>query len=803
MAPEDDAGSPGEDVLVLGHDDVDAHDDELDVASDDDVEPTPDLDGGTDADPQGDADADSDTEVVSDPDLAVDLDADGWPDADADSDIVAVDTDDEIDADISTEADTRGDPDSDPDTDPDTDTDADAGADADVEPDVDGEPTDADLDAEVDAEVGVEPTGPRIALHTNLAQNPEVTADLALVVGRAPTWVDLPTHTPDAEELSLFDCIFVYGDGDELGQNLDTYGDALADYVDSGGRVIMGYGIYEGYDDRLAAWRGLAGSRVLESGYLPIEPPTGGACAGGYRYAQDGVSFIFDRVDELEANCGHTSITQRGVAVFDGTVNGPAGEQVMTAYAADSNVVFVNAEIGADGSLADGWGHLVANACVVPDRTAIFVDPDARRRGDGFSWESAYDELALAVADAHETGAAIYVKQGTLFAGGALSPPLLFREPLEVFGGMPAGMTGVDVDLDRREPGEYTVLDARHTPDADDGLSTLVLAEAGGVVDGFELTNALQGSAPPLVLRDAHGLQLRNIRIDGNVTESTTPQSLRGGGMRCESSSDIVLENIEISNNTLIAGPGQIDLDAPIDGGEAYGGGAVFDGCSGTADNVMITGNTAIGGSGDRGHDIIVTFESTDGGAAFGGGLALLDSDVTFSDLVVSANTVQGGRGGVPEETATLSHQAGAGADARGGGVYLDGSTTGTWTRVSISSNHALGANGVEGVSTGPTGTTCRTGRVGGDAGSAFGGGLFLAAGAALELAGDVIIANEAVGGLPGIGGLNNSAELCGAERADSGEAGEASGGGVYVLGSFVQGSTAVTGNVPDNVVTP
>jgi hypothetical protein len=228
-----------------------------------------------------------------------------------------------------------------------------------------------------------------------------------------------------------------------------------------------------------------------------------------------------------------------------------------------------------------------------------------------------------------------------------------------------------------------------------------------------------------------------------------------GGGVYSRSALD--LQDVLVTGNEAIGGAGGAAGDA---GDWADGGGIRFPpgaGAGSVIGDSVVTGNAAIGGNG--GSSVVTA--GGGGGRAFGGGISYEgEGPLLVKNSTVSANTATGGNGG-----ASSSGSPGEGGSGAGGGVWNSGDLT--VTGATIAANSATGgtaggtgSSGGEAEGGGITdieakdvlvnstlfGNAAQGGAAnGGTAGSGFAGGL-LATGsdAWLTLASDTIDANRA-----------------------------------------------------------
>jgi hypothetical protein len=164
-------------------------------------------------------------------------------------------------------------------------------------------------------------------------------------------------------------------------------------------------------------------------------------------------------------------------------------------------------------------------------------------------------------------------------------------------------------------------------------------------------------------------------------------------------------------------------------GGGGFGGALAVSGGTVTVTSSTLSSNTAKGGQGgpggEDGETGVGTPKGGAGGAAQGGALEVSGGAVSVASTTLSANTAQGGQGSEGPDTGRLDPSAGgAGGAAQGGALEVSGGTV-TLTSTTVSSNTALGGQG---------GPANPAGGFAGPAGASDGGGLYIGAGADVDL---------------------------------------------------------------------
>jgi hypothetical protein len=201
--------------------------------------------------------------------------------------------------------------------------------------------------------------GPRILFALADYDDPLYRAAIASLIGGTVDFFQCAGAfgglTPSPELLATYDCVFTkpnftYGDRVLLG-------DRLADYVDAGGKVILG--VFCALDDSLFNGFPLQG-RIMTPGYCPVAAIPGTSPFGRADYAGDGTTCIHTGVvaygnnfhDQLELQGGGTG---DGHYLQDGSI--------AHAYRPDGRVIYSNGHGDAGYGATGDWARLIANAC--------------------------------------------------------------------------------------------------------------------------------------------------------------------------------------------------------------------------------------------------------------------------------------------------------------------------------------------------------------------------------------------------------------------------------------------------------
>ncbi len=201
-------------------------------------------------------------------------------------------------------------------------------------------------------------------------------SELAVLVGGPIDYLDARVFTPTVSQLLDYDCVMTWVNYPY--DDAELMGDRLADFVDAGGKVILGSGCYGDSGNHLAG-------RIMTAEYCPAII---GCCGGAY--AGDG------------ADCVHAGVTtyvaydvvvelQPG-AESDGTV-GSEGKSAV-AWRADRLVYYSCGNTGATFGGGD-WAQLTANMCTCPVEASDTGDLNC----DGVLNAFDIDPFVLALAD--------------------------------------------------------------------------------------------------------------------------------------------------------------------------------------------------------------------------------------------------------------------------------------------------------------------------------------------------------------------------------------------------------------------
>jgi hypothetical protein len=318
-----------------------------------------------------------------------------------------------------------------------------------------------------------------------------------------------------------------------------------------------------------------------------------------------------------------------------------------------------------------------------------------------------------------------------------------------------------------------------------------------------------------------------NVTVVGNITGSTTrivgntsfadrggnggtnnnaglSGDAYGGGIYVNNGDVLVDNGAFVQSNVATGNTGAIGGGSggqSASGSNAYGGGIyVSTGNVTVRNSSFVNNNQAIGQDSPNGPNGPAGAEARGGGIYVGTGTVTVDNNSG-----VNNNLAEAGAGG--NATGSGGTSGGAGGDAFGGGIYAGNGSVTVDRSSRVNNNTARagnGGNGAAGANVATSGATAGTGGAGGSGGHAYGGGIFVAAGAVTMTLdrGAVVSGNRVEAGRGGNGGAGGSGTVANANGGTGGAGGDggwALGAGVYLDSgvSFVlQGSARVENNV-------
>lgn len=208
------------------------------------------------------------------------------------------------------------------------------------------------------------------------ADNPGLRQRISDITASTVDYFDISTGTPTLVELQQYHTVATW-----IGlcpADAVAFGDVLADYVDGGGKVVLGLWSAPGGNNGC-----YIEGRFLDEGYSPAT--IFGLDWGGTTYANDGEDCLHDDVDYLSPRIWDQIREVAPDAWVDGTYLNEAGEQYpAVVYRHDRSVFYIS---GFDGEFngAGDWEELIASTCTCSpvDLYGACCDPAAGTCTDG------------------------------------------------------------------------------------------------------------------------------------------------------------------------------------------------------------------------------------------------------------------------------------------------------------------------------------------------------------------------------------------------------------------------------------
>jgi len=191
--------------------------------------------------------------------------------------------------------------------------------------------------------------------------DPAYRAAIAGLSGAIVDYFDTRAATPTADLLATYDCVYAFPN--YILSDATLFGNRLADYVDGGGKVILGVFCTVGSGFWMSG-------RIMTSAYCPVVSPQGTNHYAYSSYANDGKTCLYSSVASFD--CGYRDfLVTQGSGVVDGHyVDG----EIALAYRPDKRVIYCN---GGGGNTLGGhgdWPRIIANACSCDNAVAAEND---------------------------------------------------------------------------------------------------------------------------------------------------------------------------------------------------------------------------------------------------------------------------------------------------------------------------------------------------------------------------------------------------------------------------------------------
>jgi hypothetical protein len=197
--------------------------------------------------------------------------------------------------------------------------------------------------------------GPRILYAPAEPDDPDLRAAVAALTNGTVDYFDARADTPGASLLNAYDCVFTWPD--EAYFDPQRFGDRLAEFVNSGGRVVLG--AFSTFTSGSAL-----GGRIMTPAYCPVTSPLGTGHFEVSDSQRDGISCLYAGVGRFGFEYRDVLALQ-GAGVADGHY---ADGEIAAAYRPDFHVIYLNGTlVGSPPAPAlDEWPRLIANACTCP-----------------------------------------------------------------------------------------------------------------------------------------------------------------------------------------------------------------------------------------------------------------------------------------------------------------------------------------------------------------------------------------------------------------------------------------------------
>jgi hypothetical protein len=175
------------------------------------------------------------------------------------------------------------------------------------------------------------------------------------------TYLDTRTTTPTVAALSAYDAVFTWTNSAYA--NATAFGDNLADYVDGGGRVILGAFVTYTSGNSL-------GGDIRTAAYSPVTSPSGSNHFSFSPYAGDGTSALWTGVGSYGA-VYRDFVTLQGAGIADGHF---ADGEIAAAYRPDFAVIYLGGMETLTNDTGD-YARLLANAVHASGRQEHVPEP--------------------------------------------------------------------------------------------------------------------------------------------------------------------------------------------------------------------------------------------------------------------------------------------------------------------------------------------------------------------------------------------------------------------------------------------
>jgi len=185
--------------------------------------------------------------------------------------------------------------------------------------------------------------------------DPNFRAALSLACGGATVdYFDARYGTPTVSLLSTYDCVMTWAN--YAYNDVNGFGNNLADYVDAGGKVILGQWCLPTAGNHL-------GGRIMTSAYCPVTASTHSTGT----YNGDGIDCVHDGVTAYSTYYLDICTLLPG-NFSDGTLMLPTGGNTLSvAWRPDRRVYYSAGNLGLDYGNTGDWPQLTCNMCCCGD----------------------------------------------------------------------------------------------------------------------------------------------------------------------------------------------------------------------------------------------------------------------------------------------------------------------------------------------------------------------------------------------------------------------------------------------------
>ncbi len=191
--------------------------------------------------------------------------------------------------------------------------------------------------------------------------NPSFRIAVAECTGKPCDYFDARVETPSLGLLMQYDCVFVWIN--YACDDAEAFGNVLADYVDYGGKVILGQWCYPSDQGN-----SLSG-RIITPAYCPVTTLTSYKSGN---YAGDGTDCVHNQVSAYGTSYLDHCVLNPG-ALSDGTLSEGSNSYISVAWRPDRAVYYSAGNTGNTYGSGD-WPLLICNMCACYD---VCGDPGA------------------------------------------------------------------------------------------------------------------------------------------------------------------------------------------------------------------------------------------------------------------------------------------------------------------------------------------------------------------------------------------------------------------------------------------